>query len=441
MPVRASGEKLRPLLEGQPHLVVPVEVVGGERHEPELGPPRRRGSSLPSRFDGGDRQPGRRRTGSASRVQAVGHRVPAVVGVGEHDRWRCVAAVEHERAVGDARASSAQRAGEAAAWFDESDERPGRQVEALQRPAPQEAHLPRRASARRCGGGRRRRPARRRDRPRYAAPTSRAGLVEPQLEDGVVELAARRQRPQPPPSTAESRSGTDARSRQEAAAPRSSIDLDARTPSRRLDAAVERRRPGTVGGPVRLEPPGPSPARARRSANAAARHGGVDQAPRRAPAAPSRPRPASRTRRRGRAGRRACRRRGSARRCRAARPSSGTSGSDTADVAVVDQHDLVARQRQLVAAARGRAVDRGEPHLARVRATRPRWRCRVSLVNLQKFTLWRCVGVASIWMLAPAREDLVEAAGEHDGADLGVLEAQPLRRRRPARCRRRGRRS
>ncbi len=31
---------------------------------------------------------------------------------------------------------------------------------------------------------------------------------------------------------------------------------------------------------------------------------------------------------------------------------------------------------------------------------------RVSLVNLQKFTLWPCVDVASIWMLAPAQNTL-----------------------------------
>ena len=51
---------------------------------------------------------------------------------------------------------------------------------------------------------------------------------------------------------------------------------------------------------------------------------------------------------------------------------------------------------------------------------------RVSLVNLQKFTLWACVDPASIWMLAPAQNTLSSAAGEHDGLDLGVLEAQAL---------------
>ena len=43
--------------------------------------------------------------------------------------------------------------------------------------------------------------------------------------------------------------------------------------------------------------------------------------------------------------------------------------------AVVDEEDLVARQRQLVAAAGGRAVDGGDPRLAAVRAWRPRCRC------------------------------------------------------------------
>ena len=65
-------------------------------------------------------------------------------------------------------------------------------------------------------------------------------------------------------------------------------------------------------------------------------------------------------------------------------PSSGTSGSDTAE-AVVDQHDLVAGERQLVAAARRGAVHRAEERLAGelLASSIP---LRVSLVNLQKFT-------------------------------------------------------
>ena len=55
--------------------------------------------------------------------------------------------------------------------------------------------------------------------------------------------------------------------------------------------------------------------------------------------------------------------------------------------AVVDQQDLVAGQRQLVAAAGGDAVDRADVDSGRDALTRPRWPARVSLVNLQKFTL------------------------------------------------------
>ncbi len=37
MPVSASGDSAARLFDRQPHLVVPVDVVGRERHEPGFG--------------------------------------------------------------------------------------------------------------------------------------------------------------------------------------------------------------------------------------------------------------------------------------------------------------------------------------------------------------------------------------------------------------------
>ena len=51
---------------------------------------------------------------------------------------------------------------------------------------------------------------------------------------------------------------------------------------------------------------------------------------------------------------------------------------------------------------------------------------RVSLVNLQKLTLWACVDAASIWMLAPAQNTLSTPPVTTTTLHLGVLEAQPL---------------
>jgi hypothetical protein len=68
--------------------------------------------------------------------------------------------------------------------------------------------------------------------------------------------------------------------------------------------------------------------------------------------------------------------------------------------AVVDQDDLVAGQRQLVAAAGAGAVDGGEELQAAVpdESSRP---LRVSLVNLQKFTFQAWLLTPSMKMLAP----------------------------------------
>ena len=71
-------------------------------------------------------------------------------------------------------------------------------------------------------------------------------------------------------------------------------------------------------------------------------------------------------------------------------PSSGVSGRLTARVAVVDEDDLVARQRELVAAAGADAVERGEERDAANAALASSIARRVSLVNLQKFTLAPC---------------------------------------------------
>ena len=51
----------------------------------------------------------------------------------------------------------------------------------------------------------------------------------------------------------------------------------------------------------------------------------------------------------------------------------------------------------------------------------------VSLVGLQKFTFQPCAEAASMRMLRWHR-NLWSAAGNHDRAHLGVLEAQPLHR-------------
>ncbi len=56
-------------------------------------------------------------------------------------------------------------------------------------------------------------------------------------------------------------------------------------------------------------------------------------------------------------------------------PSSGTSGRRHRRRTIVDQQDLVARERELVAAAGARAVDRGEELQARMRGSSPRGRC------------------------------------------------------------------
>ena len=53
---------------------------------------------------------------------------------------------------------------------------------------------------------------------------------------------------------------------------------------------------------------------------------------------------------------------------------------------------------------------------------------RVSLVNLQKFTLAPCVALPSMRILAPAQNTLSLRRLDDDTADFRMLEAQPLHR-------------
>jgi len=63
---------------------------------------------------------------------------------------------------------------------------------------------------------------------------------------------------------------------------------------------------------------------------------------------------------------------------------------------------VIGGKREFVATARGRAVDDGDKTLPEfsLESSKP---LRVSLVNLQKLTLWAWVAPASMRMLAPAQ--------------------------------------
>ena len=106
-------------------------------------------------------------------------------------------------------------------------------------------------------------------------------------------------------------------------------------------------------------------------------------------------------------------------------PSSGTSGRLTALPTVVDQDDLVAGQRQFVAAAGAGAVDGGQELQARCRreSSRP---LRVSLVNLQKLTFHAWLRDAQHEDVGARAEHLVLGAGHDDGAHFGMLEADAV---------------
>ena len=147
MPVRASGEKLLRSSSSEPDLVVPVEVVGRERHQPGVDARRRRASSLPiTAARRVERVVVGPRSGVCQPRQAVGHREPAVVGVGERERrpGRSSSVDASPSSMSDRSAASdqlGQHAGEAAPRLDERDQGAGRQVEPLERARPQQPDL------------------------------------------------------------------------------------------------------------------------------------------------------------------------------------------------------------------------------------------------------------------------------------------------------------
>ena len=108
--------------------------------------------------------------------------------------------------------------------------------------------------------------------------------------------------------------------------------------------------------------------------------------------------------------------------------------------AVVGEDDVIGRERELVAAAGRGAVDDGDETLAGIldESSRP---LRVSLVNLQKLTLWAWVAPASMRMLAPAQNTRFlpeRITTTFTCRDARSAAAAP---RRPVRCRRRDRRN
>ena len=105
--------------------------------------------------------------------------------------------------------------------------------------------------------------------------------------------------------------------------------------------------------------------------------------------------------------------------------SSGTSGQRDGGGQVVDEDDLVAGQRQLVATARRGAVHGRDPDLAGVR--RGVLDAVAGLVGeLAEVDLVVVRRPGQHLDVRPGAEHLLDAAGEHDGVDLGVLEAEAL---------------
>jgi hypothetical protein len=94
---------------------------------------------------------------------------------------------------------------------------------------------------------------------------------------------------------------------------------------------------------------------------------------------------------------------------------------------VVDEDDLVTGQRQLVAAARRRAVDGRDPDLAG--ALRGVLDAVAGLVGeLAEVDLVVVRRPGQHLDVRPRAEDLVDAAGQDDRVHLGVLEPEPLDR-------------
>ena len=93
--------------------------------------------------------------------------------------------------------------------------------------------------------------------------------------------------------------------------------------------------------------------------------------------------------------------------------------------AIVDEHDLVARERELVAAAGADAVHRGEELDAAVGAhvfhAEPRFVGELAEVHLE-----RVARAAEHEDVGAGAEDARLEAGQHDGVHFGMLEAQPL---------------
>ena len=183
--------------------------------------------------------------------------------------------------------------------------------------------------------------------------------------------------------------------------------------------------------------PGPAPAdRLRRELARALRDALLELTGRRRPcrrsaspprACRARPRRACRRRRRGRAAPSACRRRASDRPCPAARRAAA-SPATTPPTRRRRRGDLVAGERQLVAAAGADAVERGEVLDAAVRAhvldAEPRLVRELAEVHLEA----RASEVPSMKMFAPAQKMRGLEAGDDDARDLGVLEAEALQR-------------
>ncbi len=211
------------------------------------------------------------------------------------------------------------------------------------------------------------------------------GLVGAQVQDRVVELArhgaaaTRRRRPPRSRATSAGCGACGARTGSVAAAPRA-IDghrRHARSAAVRLlvraRCGAARRRARAAGARSRRR----AAQRALRIAawNCRRLGDGVDQPPVDLARCRARLRWSCRRCRRGRGARGACRSGASARRCRAARRAAALRATDTRRGTVVDEQDLVAGERQFVAAARARAVDRREELQVRRTARSPPCRC------------------------------------------------------------------
>jgi hypothetical protein len=107
--------------------------------------------------------------------------------------------------------------------------------------------------------------------------------------------------------------------------------------------------------------------------------------------------------------------------------SSGVSGRTHGGIRIVDQHDLVARERQLVSAARADAVQRGQELeagvLARVLHAEARFVGELAEVHLPRMR-----GSAQHEDVRAGAEDALLEAGDDDGLYFGMLEAEALDR-------------